>query len=122
MLSYIGAGESYGSEKYPFAIVGVLGILLVISFLFNTYSVYQIHFKPQTTEAEAAGPQATNGNNLENANDSTNSIDASNYEQMGDGQHYTDLHMFGVGEYDDRSYAHLNQVTDVYVMQEETGI
>ena len=83
MLSYIGAGESYGSEKYLLAIVGVLAILLVISFLFNAYSVYQIHFKSQTTKAEAAGLEATNGNNLENANDSTNRIDASTYEQMG---------------------------------------
>ena len=87
------------------------------------YLVYESRFKSQANTTGAAGQEATDaGNNSGNVNDSNNRIDASAYEQVGDEQHYTDLHRFGVGEYDDRSYAHLNQGVDVYVIEEETEI
>ena len=42
--------------------------------------------------------------------------------KWGDEQSYTGLNRSDVGEYDDRTYAHLNHVADVYMLQEETGI
>ena len=123
MLLCVGTGENDCSEKYLLAIVGVFAILLVISFVFNAYWIFQSRFKSQTPTASVEVQDTTNvGNNSGNVNDSTNGIHSSAYEQVEDEQHYTDLHRFGVGEYDDRSYAHLNQVTDVYVIQEETGV
>ena len=87
-LEYICKDESDGSEKHLPVIVGVLASLLLISFVFVAYLVYESRFKSQTTTAGAAGQQMTDaGNNSENINDSTNRIDARTYEQVGDEQH-----------------------------------
>jgi hypothetical protein len=94
---------------------------MVISFVFIAYLVYQIRLKSPTTQAEQNTTE--NGNNSENIiPDDSERINASTYEQVNDEQSYTGLNRSGVEEYDDRSYAHLNQVADVYVMQDETGI
>ena len=117
----LGGTENVGFEKYFAEIVGVLANLLVISLVFIAYLVYQIR---QKSPGAKAGQQAADvDNNSGNIHvDDPNRIDSSTYEQVGDERSYTDLHRSDVGEYDDRSYAHLNQVVDVYVMQEETGI
>ena len=117
----LGGTENIGFEKYFAEIVGVLANLLVISLVFIAYLVYQIRQKSPGAKARQQAADMDNNSGNVHVNDS-NGIDASTYEQMGDEQSYTGLNRSDVGEYDDRSYAHLNQVVDVYVMQEETGI
>ena len=100
----------------------MLAILLVISCVFNAYSIYQSCIKSQITTADA-GVQGTTdaGNNSWNVHvDDPNRIDTSTYEQVGDELPYTDLNRSGVGEYNDNFYAHLNHGADVYVIEEET--
>ena len=116
----LGEKENIGFEKHFVEIVAVLANLLVISLVLIAYLVYQIRLKSGPKAIQQAADEDNNSGNVHV--DDPSRIDASTYEQVGDEQHYTDLHRSGVDEYDDRSYAHLNQVADVYVIQEETGV
>ena len=100
----------------------MLAILLVISCVFNAYSINQTCVKSQITTADAGGQGTTDaGNNSWNVH-VPNRIDTSTYEQVGDELPYTDLNRSGVGEYNEHFNAHLNHGADVYVIEEETGI
>ena len=117
----LAGNENDGSKKYLTGIVGVLATLLGISFLSIAYLFYQIRLKSPDKKAGQERTDASDHSGSVDLDD-PNRIDASTYEQMGDEQSYTGLNRSGVGEYDDRCYAHLNQVADVSVMQEETGV
>jgi hypothetical protein len=87
--------------------------------VFIPYLVHRICFKSQNTKR---GQETTDtGNNLENA-DNPERFDASIYEEVSDEQFYSSLNRSGEEIYDDRCYAHLNQVIDTCVRQEETGL
>ena len=116
----ISGDKNDSTERYLVGIVASLAIVIVISLVLVAYLAYQNRLKSPTTGAEQKTTE--NGNNLENVPDDPERMNASTYEQVNDEQSYTGLNRSGVEEYDDRSYAHLNQVADVYVMQDETGI
>ena len=117
----LAANKNDGSQKYFTGIVGVLATLFGISLVIIAYLFYQIRLKSPSTNAGEKMTDAGNHSQNVDLSDPTR-IDASTYEQMGDEQSYTGLNRSDVGEYDDRSYAHLNEVAEVGVMQEETGV